>query len=175
MREVDKSREAVLGRINALFDEADRQLDEHNARMAREERRTKLVFPDPLTVGINLPEHLVGNSADYRTKKRAPGTNKDGFTHPEVCHAYNIQKQKFNTQPYICCSRLGHKLKYTHNIAHFTTFPLFPFPLSPFRAVDQAHARVQRNDKERCAHEALHTAHGIRAWNRAKTRKGGKS
>jgi len=75
----DKSKGAVLVRVNALIDETNRQLDEHDAKMAQETRRSKLEFPDPLTVGINLPEHLVGNSADYRTKKMA-----DGVTKPEV-------------------------------------------------------------------------------------------
>ena len=80
----DKSREAVIARVDALIDETNRQLDENDAKMAHEARQSKLVFPDPKTVGLNLPEHLVGNSADYRTKKRLPGVNKDGFTKPEV-------------------------------------------------------------------------------------------
>ena len=82
----DKSTAAVIVRVNALFEEGTRQLDEHDARMAQETRRHKLVFPDPKTVGYNPPEHLVGDSADYRTKERAPGTNKDGFTQEEVSH-----------------------------------------------------------------------------------------
>ena len=83
---LDKSREAVIVRVKALFDEADRQFDGRKARQVREARRPKLVFPDPETVGFNLPDHLVGNSADYRTKKRSPGVDKDGFTSPEVSH-----------------------------------------------------------------------------------------
>jgi len=83
---LDKSREAVIARINASIDEVVRELDGRDAKQAREEKRPKLVFPDPETVGFNLPDHLVGNSADYRTKKRSPGVDKDGFTSPEVSH-----------------------------------------------------------------------------------------
>ena len=84
MNALDKSKEAVIVRVQALFDEAERRFDGHEARLKREERRPKLVFPDPQTVGFNLPDHLVGDSADYRTKEKAPGTNKDGFTRKEV-------------------------------------------------------------------------------------------
>jgi len=81
---LDKSSEAVIGRINTLIDETNRQLDQHDAKMAQEKRRPKLVFPDPKKVGLNLPDHLVGNSADYRTEERRHGVNKDGFTPKEV-------------------------------------------------------------------------------------------
>ena len=81
---VDKSKEAVRVRVQALFDEAEHRFSGREARLKREEKRAKLVFPDPETVGFNLPAHLVGDSADYRTKERAPGTNKDGFTEQEV-------------------------------------------------------------------------------------------
>ena len=97
----DKSSAAVIARVKVLFDDTNRLLDEHDARMAQEERRAKLVFPDPDTVGLNLPEHLVGDSEDYMTKKRAHGTNKDGFTRPEVSHTThtsthtNTNKQAF--------------------------------------------------------------------------------
>ena len=94
---LDKSREAVIARINASIDEVVRELDGRDAKQAREEKRPKLVFPDPETVGFNLPDHLVGNSADYRTKKRSPGVDKDGFTSPEVSHT-NTQ---INTYTYI--------------------------------------------------------------------------
>ena len=83
---LDKSREAVIVRVQALFDEAERRFDGREARLKREEKRPKLVFPDPQTVGFNLPDHLVGDSADYRTKEKAPGTNKQGFTREEVSH-----------------------------------------------------------------------------------------
>jgi len=84
MNALDKSKEAVSMRVQALFDEAARRFDGREARLKREERRPKLVFPDPQTVGFNLPDHLVGDSADYRTKEKAPGTNKQGFTREEV-------------------------------------------------------------------------------------------
>jgi len=90
----DKSREAVIVRINALIDEADRQFDEHQARLAREETRPKLVFPDPETVGFNLPNHLVGNSEEYRTEERPHGVNKYGFSSKEVSHTSYKRKQK---------------------------------------------------------------------------------
>ena len=86
MKAVDKSREAVIARLKVSFDEFVRELDGREAKMAKEEKRAKLVFPDPETVGFNLPAHLVGDSADYRTKERAPGTNKYGFTEQEVSH-----------------------------------------------------------------------------------------
>jgi hypothetical protein len=86
MNAIDKSRDAVIARLNASFDEVVREIDGREARLKREEKRAKLVFPDPETVGFNLPAHLVGDSADYRTKERAPGTNKDGFTEQEVSH-----------------------------------------------------------------------------------------
>jgi len=94
---LDKSREAVIARINASIDEVVRELDGREAKQARHEKRPKLVFPDPKTVGYNLPDHLVGNSADYRTQKRSPGVDKDGFTSPEVSHT-NTQ---MNTYTYI--------------------------------------------------------------------------
>ena len=83
---VDKSKEAVIVRVKALFDEAEHRFSGSAARLKRQEKGPKLVFPDPETVGFNLPAHLVGDSEDYRTKEKAPGTDKYGFTHEEVSH-----------------------------------------------------------------------------------------
>jgi len=85
-RAIDKSKEAVVMRINKLLDEANRQLDVSNAKLVLQEskRANKLVFLDPLTVGLNLPEHLIGDSADYKTPMRAHGTSKYGLTRTEV-------------------------------------------------------------------------------------------
>jgi len=85
---LDRSKAAVTARINVSIDEVVRQLDGRDARLVREARRPKLVFPDPQAVGFNLPQHLVGNSADYRTMKRLPGVNKEGFTLSEVSHTF---------------------------------------------------------------------------------------
>ena len=95
---VDKSKGAVRVRVQALFDEAEHRFSGREARLKREEKRPKLVFPDPETVGFNLPDHLVGDSADYRTKKKAHGTDKHGFTRTEVSHT-DINAQ-INTHKY---------------------------------------------------------------------------
>jgi len=124
---LDKSREAVIVRVKALFDEADRQFDGRKARQAREARRPKLVFPDPETVGFNLPDHLVGNSEDYRTEERSPGLNKDGFTPKEVSRTNAYTNSTYmHTQTYIC-SRFGHK-----TCLHFRSLCPFTFPFSLF-------------------------------------------
>ena len=115
----DKSKEAVIARIDTLIDETNRQLDEHDAKMAQEAWQSKLEYHDPRTVGLNLPEHLVGNSADYRTKKRLPGVNKDGFTKPEVSKKINA-----STHSHIH----SHTYPQIRSLGHFATFP-FPFPL----------------------------------------------
>jgi len=93
-RVLDKSSEAVNARLRVLFEEAEHRINEHDAKMAREEKRPKLSFPDPLAVGLNLPFHLVGDSADYRTKKRLPGVNKYGFTSPEVSHTNKYTRKR---------------------------------------------------------------------------------
>ena len=98
MNAVDKSREAVIARLNVSFDEFVRELDGREAKKAKEEKRPKLVFPDPETVGFNLPDHLVGDSADYLTKKKAHGTDKHGFTRTEVSYI-DIHAQ-INTHKY---------------------------------------------------------------------------
>ena len=118
---VDKSKGAVIVRVQALFDEAEHRFSGREARLKREEKRPKLVFPDPDTVGFNLPYHLVGDSADYMTKKQAPGTDKHGFTRTEVSYTstYTQTNTHKYTQTYIF-SRIGHKL--AHNFAHFATF-----------------------------------------------------
>ena len=135
MKAVDKSREAVIARLNVSFDEFVRELDGREAKMAKEEKRAKLVFPDPETVGFNLPAHLVGDSEDYRTKEEAHGTDKHGFTHEEVSRTTEMLVQTnahILTQPYIF-SRFGHKL--AHNFAHFATF-LRPLSLSLSLSLD---------------------------------------
>ena len=129
---LDKSREAVIARINASIDEVVRELDGRDAKQAREEKRPKLVFPDPETVGFNLPDHLVGNSADYRTKKRSPGVDEHGFTSPEVSQhntKINIYTYRYtNTYTFaLLCSCFGHRLART--FAHLATFPFSLFPL----------------------------------------------
>ena len=44
MKAVDKSREAVIARLNVSFDEFVRALNGREARLVREEKRSKLVF-----------------------------------------------------------------------------------------------------------------------------------
>ena len=172
---LDKSREAVIVRVKALFDEADRQFDGREARQLREARRAELVFPDPETVGFNLPEHLVGDSADYRTEERPHGVNKDGFTRAEVRHNNtHTAKTSENSQHHTLAFALATNLPATLSL----TLPLFPllFPLSSFclvvdQSVVQARAQDRRDVLRVCAHEALYTALCSRAWNHAKTRK----
>ena len=131
MNAIDKSRDAVIARLNASFDEVVREIDGREARLKREEKRAKLVFPDPETVGFNLPAHLVGDSADYRTKERAPGTNKDGFTEQEVSHTpthiYTNKQAHINTHKHTFALALATNLPKIS-----LTLPLFPFPLFSF-------------------------------------------